>query len=87
MYTAETSADISFSAHERDGADALRPVPAALVETVSGRTPDLRSVREAAAAHPDLELAEAASAVPEAGDGEVLAERLVTFADRLMADD
>ncbi|WP_127542809.1 methyl-accepting chemotaxis protein [Actinoplanes sp. OR16] len=69
MYTWVTSADISFSTRERDGADALRPVLAALAETASARTTDLEAIREAAAAHPDLDLAEAASAVPEAGDG------------------
>ncbi|WP_433826648.1 methyl-accepting chemotaxis protein [Actinoplanes sp. CA-015351] len=68
MYTAETSADISFSVREQEGADVLRPVLLALAEVAAGRTPDLEGVREAAAAFPELDLAEAAAAVSETTD-------------------
>ncbi|MBB2942500.1 methyl-accepting chemotaxis protein [Actinoplanes lutulentus] len=75
MYTAETSSDINFSVREQEGADVLRPVLLALAEVAAGRTPDLEGVREAAAASPELDLAEAASAVPEtAGTAAGLAE-------------
>ncbi|MEV6298950.1 methyl-accepting chemotaxis protein [Actinoplanes sp. NPDC051861] len=69
MYTAVTTADITFSTREEEGADTLRAVLAALTETAAGRTPDLAAVRASADAHPDLELSEAVGAVPEIGAG------------------
>ncbi|MDI6103158.1 methyl-accepting chemotaxis protein [Actinoplanes sp. NEAU-A12] len=71
MYTAETTADITFSTRERDGADTLRSVLLALTDAVAGRTPDLAAVRAAADAHPALGIAEAVSAVPAVADDSV----------------
>lgn len=69
MYTAVTSADITFSSREREGADVLLAVLTALTDTAGGRTPDLAAVRTAAGAWPALALADAVASVPDVGDG------------------
>ncbi|GIE27014.1 methyl-accepting chemotaxis protein [Actinoplanes italicus] len=83
MYTAVTTSDIGFSSREEEGADALRPVLTALTDTAAGRTPDLGAVRAAAGEHPDLKITDAATAVPETGDGSI--EARVATASALAA--
>jgi methyl-accepting chemotaxis protein len=83
MYTAVTTSDISFSTREEDGADAMRSVLTALIDTVAGRTPDLGAVRAAAEEHPDLEITGTAAAVPEIGDAS--AEARIATASALVA--
>ena len=63
-YTSEVNGKVAFSAAEQRGTDVVRPALIALADTVAGRTPDLAAVRTAAAAHPDLKLADAVAALP-----------------------
>jgi len=69
MYTVVRGGQISFSAAERDGADAVRPMLLALADTVAGQTPDLAAARRAATDRPALGLGKFVAALPELGDG------------------
>jgi methyl-accepting chemotaxis protein len=73
MYTSVTSANITFSTREQEGADVLRGVLVALTDAAAGRTPDLAGVRAAADDHADLEIAEAMAAVPDPAEGSIAA--------------
>ena len=69
MYTVVRGSQVSFSAAERDGTDAVRPMLLALADTVAGQTPDLAAARRAATDRPGLGLDRLAAALPELGDG------------------
>lgn len=69
MYAAEKAKDLNFSARERQGVEVLSPMLTALADTAAGREPDLDAVRSTVAAHPELDLGDATTAVPAVGDG------------------
>src|SRR5882724_5964988 len=56
MYTVVRGSQIGFSAAERDGADAVRPMLLALADTVAGQAPDLAAARRAATDRPGPDL-------------------------------
>ena len=63
MYSVARGAQIGFSAAERDGADAVRPMLAAMAAVVAGQDPDLDAVRAAAKDQPALGLDRMAAAL------------------------
>ena len=69
MYTVARGAQLNFSVAERDGADAVRPMLAALAATAAGETPDLDAAKASATT---LGIADA---LPALGDG-TAAQRL-----------
>ncbi|WP_436521241.1 methyl-accepting chemotaxis protein [Actinoplanes sp. HUAS TT8] len=69
MYATEKAKDLNFSSKERQGVAVLSPMLTALADTAAGRKPDLEAIRTAVAAHPELDLGDAMTAVPDIGDG------------------
>ena len=65
-FVAVIGGQVAFTQAERSGVEVFRPALAALATTVGGRTADLAELRAAAAAHPELELADTLGAVERA---------------------
>jgi methyl-accepting chemotaxis protein len=65
-YTGESNSKIDFSTAERDGTKVVRPALLNLAQVVAGQTTNLTELKAAVAAHPELKVADAMTAVPEA---------------------
>ncbi|GAA3617864.1 methyl-accepting chemotaxis protein [Kineosporia mesophila] len=66
-FAAVMNEQTGFAGHERDGADALKPVLGEMIQVLAGRTPDLATLTTLAGDHPELRLDDAVRDLRDAG--------------------